>query len=89
MPYFAGAGVSYQGLIAGRANDIVAVECMHGIFSQHIPYTTAETVLEANDHITIYHWLSITPDRPYIIRPSGSSAMSNAFVIGPQVAMHF
>jgi carbohydrate-selective porin OprB len=89
MPYFVGAGVSYQGLIAGRDNDIVAVGGIHGIFSQHIPHTTAETVLEANYQITIYRWLSITPDMQYIIRPSGSSAISNAFVIGTQVAMNF
>ena len=89
MPYFVGAGLSYQGLIAGRDNDIAAVGFIHGIFSQYIPRTTAETVLEANYQITIYRWLSITPDMQYIIRPSGSSAISNAFVIGTQVAMNF
>ena len=89
MPYFVGAGLSYQGLIAGRANDVVAMGGIHGSFSQHIPHTTAETVLEANYQITLYRWLSITPDMQYIIRPSGSSAIGNAFVIGTQVAMNF
>jgi carbohydrate-selective porin OprB len=89
MPYFAGGGLSYQGLIAGRDNDIAAVGVMHGTFSRFMPHTTAETVLEANYQITLYRWLSITPDMQYIIRPSGSSAIGNALVLGTQVAMNF
>jgi porin len=89
MPYFVGGGVSYQGLIPGRDNDIAAAGGMDGRFSHAIPRTTAETVLEANDQITFNGWLSVSPDLQYIIRPSGSSAISNAFVLGVQLAMHF
>jgi carbohydrate-selective porin OprB len=47
----------------------------------------AETVLEAHYQITATRWLSVTPNLQYIIRPSGSSAISNAVVVGVQLAM--
>jgi hypothetical protein len=87
LPYFVGGGVSYQGLVPGRGSDIAAVGVIAGIFSHVIPRTTAETVLEVNYQITVTRWLSVTPDLQYIIRPSGSSAISNAVVVGVQLAM--
>jgi porin len=89
MPYFVGGGVSYQGLVPGRGNDIASAGVIAGTFSHAIPRTTAETVLEANYQITVKRWLSVTPDLQYIIRPSGSSAISNAFVLGVQLATNF
>jgi porin len=88
MPYFVGGGVSYQGLLPGRSSDIASVGIICGTFSHFIPQTTAETVIEANYQITVNRWLSVTPDLQYIIRPSGSSAISNAFVLGVQLAMN-
>ena len=88
MPYFVGGGVSYQGLLPGRGSDIASAGIIYGTFSHAIPRTTAETVLEANYQITVTRWLSVTPDLQYIIRPSGSSAISNAFVLGVQLAMN-
>jgi porin len=87
MPSFVGGGVSYQGLVPGRGSDIASVGIIAGIFSHFIPRTTAETVLEANYQITVTRWLFFTPDLQYIIRPSGSSAISNAVVLGVQLAM--
>src|SRR6202007_444054 len=75
MPYFVGAGLSYQGVISGRANDIASAGGVYGRLSRYIPDTTAETVIEANYQITLTRWLTITPDLQYIIRPSGSSAI--------------
>jgi porin len=89
MPYFVGAGLSYQGLIPGRDNDIASAGVIYGTFSRHIPHTTAETVIEANYQITLRRWLSITPDVQYVTRPSGSSAIGNALVLGTQVAINF
>jgi porin len=87
MPSFVGGGVSYQGLVPGRGSDIASAGVIAGMFSHFIPRTTAETVLEANYQITVTRWLSVTPDLQYIIRPSGSSAISNAVVLGVQLAM--
>ena len=89
MPYFVGAGLSYQGSIPGREDDIAAAGVIYGTFSRYIPRTTAETVIEMNYQITLNRWLSITPDSQYIIRPSGSSAIRNALVLGMQVAISF
>jgi carbohydrate-selective porin OprB len=46
-------------------------------------------VREANYQIIVKRWLSVTPDLQYIIRPSGSSTIGNAFVLGTQLAMNF
>ena len=89
MPYFVGGGLSYQGPIPGRDNDIASAEVICGSFSRYIPRTTAETVIEVNYQITLNRWLSITPDIQYVIRPSGSSAIKNALVLGTQVAVVF
>jgi porin len=89
MPYFVGGGLSYQGLIPGRGSDIASAGVISGIFSRYIPSTTAETVIEINYQITLNRWLSITPDIQYVIRPNGSSAIRNAFVLGTQLAIIF
>jgi porin len=89
MPYFLGGGLSYQGVITGRDNDIVSAGLIYGTFSRYIPRTTAETVLEVNYQITVTRWLSITPDLQYVIRPGGSSAIGNALVLGTQAVISF
>ena len=87
MPSFVGGGVSAQGLLPGRDDDVASVGVIAGMFSHYIPRTTTETVLEVNYQVTVTGWLSVTPDLQYIIRPSGSSAISNAFVLGVQLVL--
>jgi porin len=89
MPYFVGAGLSYQGLIPGRGDDIVSAGIIYGTFSRSIPRTTGETMIEVNYQIALNRWLSITPDIQYVIRPGGSSAVGNAFVLGAQATINF
>ena len=89
MPYFVGGGLSYQGAIPGRYNDIASAGVIYGAFSRYLPRTTAETVVEVNYQIILKRWLSITPDLQYIIRPSGSSAIGDALVLGAQVVISF
>jgi porin len=89
MPYFVGGGLSYQGAIPRRDDDIASAGVIFGTFSRYIPRTTAETVIEANYQVTLTSWLSITPDIQYVIRPSGSSAIKNALVLGAQVSIVF
>jgi porin len=89
MPYFVGGGLSYQGAIPRRYDDIASVGVIYGAFSRYIPRTSAETVIEANYQVTLTNWLSITPDLQYVIRPSGSSAIKNALVLGAQVQIVF
>jgi porin len=89
MPYFIGGGLSYQGALPRRDNDITSVGVIYGSFSRYIPRTTAETVIEANYQVTLSNWLSITPDLQYVIMPNGSSAIKNALVLGAQVQIVF
>jgi carbohydrate-selective porin OprB len=89
IPYVVATGLSYEGLIHQRSNDIVSVGVISGIFSRYIPRTTAETVIEMNYQITLKRWFSITPDLQYVIRPSGSSAVGNAFSLGAQTTIVF
>src|SRR5262245_43894078 len=89
MPYFLGGGLSYQGLVSGREKDIASAGVIWGTFSRYIPRTTAETVIEANYQIALTGWLASTPHIQYVIRPSGSSAIKNALVLGTQVAIVF
>jgi carbohydrate-selective porin OprB len=71
------------------SESIASAGVICGIFSRDIPGTTAETVIELNYQIILKRWLSITPDMQYVIRPSGSSAIGNALVLGTQVAIIF
>lgn len=89
MPYFVGGGLSYQGLIPARGQDITSLGVIYGTFSGYIPSTSAETVLEANYQVAVTSWLSVTPDIQYVIKPSGSTGIPNAFVIGAQLVATF
>ena len=40
MPYFVGGGLSYQGAIPRRDDDIAAAGVIYGTFSRYIPRTT-------------------------------------------------
>jgi carbohydrate-selective porin OprB len=50
---------------------------------------TAETAIEINYQITFKKWFSITPDLQYVIRPAGSTAIGNAFLLGAQTSIVF
>ena len=89
LAFLVGGGLSYRGLIRGRGDDIVSLGAISGSFSRHVPGATAETVIEANYQFGVTGWLSITPDLQYVIRPGGSGAIGNAFVLGTQVAVTF
>jgi len=89
IPYFLGGGISYAGLIPGRANDIASVGVISGLFSRYISGASAETLIEANYQVMVTPWLSGTPSIPYVIKPSGNSRIGNALVLGVQFAVTF
>jgi porin len=92
MPLLLGAGLSYQGLVPGRPDDITSVGWLYGKMSRYISNTTAEQVIEVNYQITLKNWLSITPDFQYILNPGGyvgPSGIPNAAVFGAQVSITF
>jgi porin len=87
--YLVAGGLSYRGLLSSRESDIASLGVISGTFSRHVPDTSAETVLEANYQALLPHGMSITPDVQYVIKPSGSSGIKNALVIGLQLAVTF
>ncbi len=89
IPYLVGAGLSDEGLFHGRGSDIASAGVISGILSRFIPQSTAETALEINYQITFKRWFSITPDLQYVIRPAGSTAVRNAFLLGAQTTIVF
>ena len=89
LPLFGGGGISYQGPIPGREQDVASLGVIHGALSRDLPGTTGETVIEANYQFALTGGLSIMPDFQYVIRPGGVRAVGNAFVLGAQVTLSF
>ncbi len=89
MPYFLGGGLSYQGLVPGRGNDIVSLGVIYGSFSRYIPQTSGEGVIEADYRIAYTPWFSLTPDLQYVMKPGGSNNIHNAVVLGTQLSITF
>jgi porin len=89
LPLFGGGGISYQGPIPGREQDVASLGVIHGAFSRDLPGTAGETVIEANYQFALTGGLSIMPDFQYVIRPGGVRSVGNAFVLGAQVTISF
>jgi porin len=49
----------------------------------------AEMVLEATYQCQVTPWFIVQPDIQYILNPSGSTSLANAFVIGGRCAIVF
>lgn len=82
------AGVSYQGLITGRDNDVTAFAVYYGSFSDDLPGQSSETVLELNHRFQISPSTYITPDLQYVFNPNGGG-IPDAFVIGFEASVDF
>jgi len=89
IPYLVAGGLSYRGLVPSRGRDVASLGVVSGIISRHVPDASAETVVEANYQATLPYGILITPDVQYVIKPSGSSRIKNALVLGLQLAVSF
>jgi len=89
IPYLVAGGLSYRGLFPSRGEDVASLGVVSGILSRHVPDASAETVVEANYQATLPHGIFVTPDVQYVIKPSGSSRIKNALVLGLQLAVSF
>jgi porin len=86
MPWFAGAGLCYQGLVPRRKDDIVSAGWWYGKTSVYIPGSTAAQMVEVN-----YQWMptksiNVIPDFQYIWRPTGFPSASTV-VVGIQLTV--
>ena len=88
MPVFGGAGVSYQGLIKKRKQDIVSAGWIYGKTSQFIVNGSSAKLWEVNYQWVPKRYITIIPDFQYILNPTGVAA-ANAAVFGVQLNLTF
>ncbi len=86
FPYFYVGGMVYGGLFPGRDRDTTALGVAYSQFSGQLE-GTYETAFEINHKCQITPWLSLQPDFQYILRPGGTGAISDAIVLGFELAI--
>lgn len=94
---YAEFGLHYEGLIPSRDRDIAGIAVVGGQIGRNIrrsvedenfftgssnPTPDHEVVIEGTYRMHLKPWWFIQPDVQYIIHPGGSSALSDALVIG-------
>ncbi|MDG2304736.1 MAG: carbohydrate porin [Candidatus Binatia bacterium] len=82
IQFMGAGGVLWQGIFGSRPNDGLAVLGAYASWSDRIPDTTGEVLLEANYRFTLTPWFWIEPDIQGILNPSGSSAIRDALIVG-------
>ena len=97
MPFFVNGGLVYKGPIPGRDRDVAAFGAIYGGFSDdlqryqedaHLGVQRYELVLELNYNMEIFNWLHVMPDIQYIVNPGGTGEISDALVLGFQLALY-
>jgi carbohydrate-selective porin OprB len=86
IPTFWGAGLSYQGLIHARQNDVVSVGLIRAQASKYAPPSNNEQMLELNYQWNHSRFLTITPHAQYLWKQE-SPGGRNATVLGIQLAI--
>jgi porin len=90
------AGFNYNGLFAGRNEDIFGVGVTHSGISREAnrnnqggSHYTSETLIEVTYSAKLTSWLTLQPDFQYIFNPGGTFAARNATVIGLRSTLTF
>jgi porin len=104
MPYFFTAALVTRGIIPARPRDIVGLGFVYGHFSNdlqdsqqraqqldpNVGVQSHETVLELTYRLALLKSaLYLQPDLQYVFRPGGTGRISDALVLGAQVAVNF
>ena len=104
MPYFFTAALATRGIVPARPRDIIGLGVVYGHFSndlqdsqrraQQLDPTVGvqshETVLELTYRLALLKSaLYVQPDLQYVFRPGGTGRISDALVLGAQVAVNF
>ncbi len=91
ITFMAAGGLSYQGLLPNRPDDILAFIGAYGLFSNDLaraarrddePDQDYEIILELNYRIQLAPWLFLQPDIQVVINPDGRSDIDDALVLG-------
>lgn len=86
MPLFWGGGMSYEGLIPGRKNDLVSAGLVRAEASKYAVTVGTEELLELNYQWTHSRYLTITPHAQYLWKGE-SHESRNATVLGIQLSI--
>jgi porin len=104
MPYFFTAALVTRGIFPSRPLDIIGLGVVYGHFSNDLQNSQRrEQLLDPNvgvqSHETVLEWtyrlallksaLYFQPDLQYVFRPGGTGRISDALVLGAQVAVNF
>jgi porin len=104
MPYFFTAALVTRGIFPSRPRDIIGLGVVYGHFSNdlqdsqrraqqldpNVGVQSHETVLELTYRLALLKSaLYVQPDLQYVFRPGGTGRISDALVLGAQVAVNF
>jgi carbohydrate-selective porin OprB len=86
IPVFWGGGLSYEGLITARRNDLVSIGLIRAEGSKYVSPTDTEELLELNYQWEHSRYLTITPHLQYLWK-SDSHESRNATILGIQLSL--
>jgi carbohydrate-selective porin OprB len=86
IPTFWGAGLSYEGLIPARKNDVLSAALIRAEASKYAPPANNEELLELNYQWNHSRFLTITPHAQYLWKQQ-SPVGRNATVLGIQLSI--
>lgn len=94
LSQFYSTGLSYQGLIDGRDEDVAAAGIGQGYFSNHFSEDypqDSETVYELFYNAKVAKYMTLTPSIQYVADPAetGDAASKDALVLGLRAQMTF
>ena len=104
MPYFFTAALVTRGIFPSRPVDLIGLGIVYGHFSNdlqdsqqraqqldpNVGVQSHETVLELTYRLALLKSaLYLQPDLQYVFRPGGTGRISDALVVGAQVAVNF
>jgi porin len=92
IPCFWSLGFQYQGLLAGRDEDVLGLGFAQGVFTDEasVPFTAdSESVLELYYGVLVRPWATISPGIQYISHPGGDRDVGDATVLGVRAQIAF
>jgi porin len=102
--YYCDGGITFNGLIAGRPNDLFGIATAYGNIGPgmrgfvedennfngtNLPVPDFEQNIELTYFAQIAPWWTVQPDFQIIVHPGGSSAIANAVVLGCRTVISF
>ena len=82
FPFSVASGFVWNGVLAQRPSDAVALAASYYRFSSKLPGQTHEIALELAYTLRLTPWMTIQPDLQGVLRPSGTGKIPSALVMG-------